>query len=592
VTTRVISLPRARRAAFASAVLALLLTLATALALLTAASAQASVWVISGTARAFPSTPAGARQTIAIVAAGNEYEGVQVALRGGGDHTVTFSWGAGSDPLIVANATLDRVAYVTITRPTTDMHAAPGPYPDPLLPRAFDTALSVPGTTTCFYLLLHVPYGTPGGDYVATLHVVNGTETIDLPVRLHVYSFGWKHLSMHTAFPLNEAAIGRSIQGSGVSFTGAARRQLIDTYYRFMLDHGLEPSPNRVWPSVTSAGHIDAANFAASLAPLLDNSGMGMLDARLPWLNYFPWSQSSYSPSSVRLLTYLTEACHVYAQNGWQKKAYVYILDETITTSEERKAEAYARTLHKASARSGFRCRFLLTDEPRPTSIRGTEKYANKFLYDDVDIWVPRYYYFFGRVPALRERQAHGAQVWWYFYANHMVTTTPSYVIEKSHTEQRVIGWLMQQWRVDGLLNWGFNRWNDALTGTGWRDPYQDPVSYRNRAGLVSNGDTSLIYPGYYPHYGLNNPMAPPVSSLRLEALRDGFEDREYLKLAAKTGPGSAAFVNSVIKTVTWYPYPIRQGNVFDFPKYTTSISTFAAARSRLAQRIEAYLAP
>ncbi len=134
-----------------------------ALMLLLAASAHAAVWVIPASARAFPTTPAGVRDTIAIDAAGNEYEGVQVVVRGGGDHQVTFSWGAGSDALITANTALHRVYYVHVTRPTTDLHASAGYYPDPLVPRAFDKAISVPGSTTAFYLLTHVPYGTPPG---------------------------------------------------------------------------------------------------------------------------------------------------------------------------------------------------------------------------------------------------------------------------------------------------------------------------------------------------------------------------------------------------------------------------------------------
>jgi hypothetical protein len=574
--------------ALALAALALACLAALAAALAAPPAAEASVWVVPATARVFPSTPAGARQTIAVQAAGNEYEGVQVALRGHGDHRVTFSWAPGSDPLVTDNTTLYRVGYVTVTRPTTDLGSKKGPYPDPLLPRAFDDALLIKGTTVSFYLMTHVPYGAPAGTYAATLHVDNGGEAVDLPVKLRVYGFGWRQLETHTAFPLNIGMIKRSIEGSGVTFSGANKRQIVDAYFRFMVDHGLTPSPNQVWPQTTSTGHIDKAAFADGLAPLLDEDGFAMNDARLPWVNYFPWSQSAYSPTSTRLLTYLTEVCRVYKDNGWHKKAYAYILDETTSTKAERKAEAYARTLHKASAKSGYRCRFLLTDDPRPFSLGGI-KTANKFLYDDVDIWVPRYYYFFGRVPALRERQKAGKDVWWYFYANHFVKVTPSFVIEKANTNQRVIPWLMQQWRVDGLLNWGINRWGDALTGNGWRDPYQDPLSYRKPDGRVSNGETSLMYPGYYPRYGLNDALAGPVSSLRLEALRDGFEDQEYMKRALKTGTGSATFVKGVIKTITWYPYAIRQGNIFDFPKYTSSVSRFAAARRKLAERIEAY---
>ena len=478
--------------------------------------------------------------------------------------------------------------YVHVTRPTTDLHASAGYYPDPLVPRSFDKAMSVPGSTTSFYLLTHVPYGTPPGIYAATLHVQNGSEVVDLPVSLRVRGFGWTRISARSAWPVNAGAISRSLEGSGVHFAGQAKRQILQSFFRTMLEHGITPSITQAWPDVTSSGHVAASSYASSLAPLLDDDGLAIQDTQLPWINWFPWNQSRYTPGSARLETYLTELCRVYKQNGWEKKAYAYIVDEPDGAAGERKAEKYARVLHRASAKSGFRCRFLLTDEPRPKSLGGI-KTANAFLFDDVDIWVPRYIYFFGRVPALRDRQRHGDEIWWYTYANHFIGRTPNYVIEKPFTDERVWGWLMYQWKVDGLLNWGINRWGLATTGDGWRDPYKKPLSCLKRDGRGSNGETCLLYPGYYPRYGLNDPYAPPVSSLRLEALRDGLEEREYLKLAAQTGTGSAAFVRDVVKQVTWYPYSIRQGNIFDFPKYTKSTSAFAAARRQLAERIEAY---
>ena len=85
---------------------------------------------------------------------------------------------------------------------------------------------------------------------------------------------------------------------------------------------------------------------------------------------------------------------------------------------------------------------------------------------------------------------------------------------------------------------------------------------------MRSNGDTCLVYPGYYPRYGLDRPTAGPVASLRLEALRDGLEEREYLKLA-KTFPGGTALVNDALGKITQFPYKIVNANVFNFPKYT-----------------------
>ena len=581
-----------RPARLTAAGLALLAMTAT-LTLLLAASAHAAVWVIPASSRVFPTTTPGPRHAIALNAAGNEYEGVQVVLRGGGDRTVNFSWGAGSDPLITGNTRLHRVYYVKVTRPTVSLGSKPGWYPDPLVPRDFGKDMLVPGSmnpgpTTPFYLLTHVPYGTAPGTYAATLHVVNGSETVDVPMSLRVWDFRWTSLSTQTGMAVSMSSIARSLEGSGVGFHGAARRQILVGFYTMMREHGISPTTLCLYPRVSATGHFDAGAYGADIAPYLDATGVGIPDTQIPWLSWFPWTRDRTSTSATKLQTYLTGMYRLFKARGWQKKAYTYIIDETVKTSTERYAERLARASHRASAKAGFRARFLLTDDPRPSAIGGGIKTANKFLYDDVDIWCTRYFYFFGRVPALRERQRHGKEVWWYTYANGSISKMPSFVIDKPHIDSRAWGWLMEQWHVDGLLNWGFNRWGDATTGKGWRDPYQDPLSLFNR-GKRSNGHTTLVYPGYYPRYGLTDPYAPPVSSLRLEALRDGLEEREYLKLAKRTGSGGPAFVKSVLKRVTQFPYAIRQGNYFTFPKYSKSSSVYAAARFDLATRIEAY---
>ena len=196
-----------------------------------------------------------------------------------------------------------------------------------------------------------------------------------------------------------------------------------------------------------------------------------------------------------------------------------------------------------------------------------------------------RYFYFFGRVPALRQQKAAGKEVWWYTYANGQVAQIPNYVIEKPNTDQRVWGWLMQKWNVDGLMNWGLNEWFQPKSPSQYRDPYQDTLSYWRVA--KANGDCSLIYPGYYPRYGLDDPYAAPVSSLRLEALRDGLEDREYLILAQKLGGG--ALVASEMRTITTGPDKTPQANVFNFPKYSNVPTDYGNARTAVANFIEAH---
>jgi hypothetical protein len=582
----------AKAAARMSAAAALLLTLvATAVLFAAAAAAPASlsptaaaaVWTAPAGERIFPSTAAKARQTVALSAAGGEYEGALIGLRGGGTHTVRVSWAGGSHELLTRNTQLHEVEYVRVRRPTTDSGGRAGLYPDPIIPRQFGQAMSAPGYSSSLYVLFHVPYGTPSGTYTGTLHVQNGPEAADLPVSLRVWGFGWRRLSVKSAFVVNLRNVMTSAQRAGVPWTRASVRTVFTNFYRMMQQHGLSPMMPNVMPRVTSSGSFDEGRYLQDLAPFLGAKSLDLPDAQIPWCNWFPHMSWRQQTGSATLLRYLTDICRFYKAQGWQDKAYAFMVDEPNGTGEERAAERYARIVHKASAKAGFRIRFLLTDDPRPSAV--TSHPANQFLFDDVDIWCTRYFYFFGRVPALRQRQKEGREVWWYPYANRNVRSMPNFVLEKPLADSRVWGWQMHQWDVDGLLYWGINRWGDPQTGKGLRDPYRYPLSYRKRDGRVANGEAMLVYPGYYPRYGLRDGYAAPVSSLRLEALRDGFEDREYLKLAAKSA--GAAFARDVSESVTWYPYPVTQGHVLKFPKYVTAMSAFNAARTRLAERIE-----
>ncbi len=566
-------------------------TLTAALLLVWAAAAQASVWVIPAMSRAYPTTKPGSRQSISIDAAKNEYQGVQVCLRGG-TRKVRFSWSADSSPLITdpANTSLFRVFYVKVKTPTTALRSRAGWYPDPLVPRDFGATQTVPGSvnpgpTTPFYILVHVPKDTPAGTYAATLHVENGSEVRDLPFTVRVWNFGWDKISTRSAFAVSQGNIKRSLPRN-FSFNGQNKATVLRNFYTVMQQHGISPTVVHLLPKVTNSGNAAEGDWANRVAPFLDEAdgAVGLQDNQLPFLRWFPWSRSK-SPSSAAILSYLKQMTAVYKAHGWDRKSYVYILDETTKRSEELKAERYARLLHKADKATGARVKFLLTDDPRPHSLGGT-KTANRFLYDDVDIWTLRYYYFFGRIPAVRERKKAGKEIWWYSYTNASVRRTPSFVIDKPHIDSRIWGWMMEEWNVDGLLNWGFNRWGKATTGNGWRDPYRDPLSLV-RGHLRSNGDTCLVYPGYYPRYGLDRPTAGPVASLRLEALRDGLEEREYLKIA-KTYSGGPALVDDALGRITQFPYKIVNANVFNFPKYTHSNSRFDAQRTRVAAFIEA----
>jgi hypothetical protein len=434
------------------------------------------------------------------------------------------------------------------------------------VPRGFGQGVGVPARSSSFYVLFHVPYGTPAGDYTGTLHVANGAgESVDLPVTLTVWPFGWKRLSVRTQF--------------GCDFNNP-RIPNVNGTYQMLLEHGVNPQMPKVTASTSSNGTVDRSRYTSKLQPWFSADGLAMPYARMPWRDWTPRYAWKFTPHDPRLLRFLTGVCAVYKNNGWQAKAIGYPIDEPHDTTRERQAEGLAETLHKASARSGFRCKFLLTDDPRPTTLNRVSP-ANRFLWNDVDIWCTRYFYFFGRVPTLRKcRSQYGSQIWWYPYANSRVKTMPNFMIDKSLADERAWGWLMYYWKVDGMLYWGVSRWGD-------RDVYQNQLSYTSSDGRRFNGEASLIYPGYYPRYGLTDRNAASNSSLRLELLRDGYEDLEYMKLAATYA--GASWVQSVVKRITTYPYPVRYGHILDkYPKYTTSAAAYLSARKALADKIVA----
>ena len=463
--------------------------------------------------RVFPTTAPGTTRTVTLAAAGGEYVGEIIGLRGGSTRHVTVTWADGSDPLLTGNSVLDQVAFVRITHVTTYSGAKPGLYPDPLLPRAFGQTLSAPARSSSLYVLFHVPYGTAAGTYTGTLHVVNGAgEQVDLPVSLQVWDFGWTKLSVETLYSANFRTIVDQV----------------DTY-RMLQQHGVTALMPKVVPRTSSNGAINATSYASALKPYLASDGLDLqLTPASPGSTGGPTTpgvggrqQGPHELPDQRLPRLQGQRLAGQARRLPHRRA---------PQPSDRAARSGARGEPAQGEREGRLSRQVPADRRPAHEQLGPMLPANTELFNDVDIWCTRYYYFFGRVPLLRKLQrTRGAQVWWYPDYNSSVKVLPNFVIDKGLADERSWGWLMYQWNVDGMLYWGVNRWGNARTGKGYRDPYQNPLSFEYADGRVANGEACLIYPGYYPRYGLDDKHAPCVSSLRLEALRDGFQDLEYL---------------------------------------------------------------
>jgi hypothetical protein len=563
-----------------------------------AAQATTHVWTIAAMQKAFPTTPPGSYHTIGISAAGNEWEGAQIVVNSTiSPHTVTFSWDPSSDPLLTANSTLQRVGYIHITQPTLYLGSKPGYYPDPLLPAGFDKAIRISGQTTSFYVLFHVPYGTTAGTYNGTINVTDAGVVFAVPVHLRVWGFGWKQLGMRSSLTISANNVRDSLAGV-LTWNATNRQRVMYNYYKLFSDYGLSPGPLSEVPSTNvNTGAAGWGSYVNTVTPYLGTSGFNFSAVRLPFMNWVPWITTSVYSHASAATRYITDMVNTFKQQGWAGKAFVYNIDEPITLAEGKSVERMARFVHAASAKAGYRIKYLVTDDPRSHAYQ-TEP-ANTYLFDDIDIWCVRYFYFFDRWTDIQARQRAGKEIWWYFYANPYAKRIPTFVIDKGLADERAVGWMAYQWGVNGLLYYSVTRWGSPVTGAGYRDPYQHPVSFL-RTGKRANGDAMFLYPGYEPSVGLNDPFGPPRSSLRLEAIRDGMEENEYLRLAAETyGPtGTLAaktasgdsFARNVLHAVTSFTYNPKFHHNNQFPVYTTSVAAFSAARNHLGNRIERYL--
>ncbi len=176
--------------------------------------------------------------------------------------------------------------------------------------------------------------------------------------------------------------------------------------------------------------------------------------------------------------------------------------------------------LHMAHTRSG--------DEPEPKHfpalIKRTlawKKMAPKIpnmvagnngfneLGDVIDIWCPHTNHY-STIWAEQQRKK-GKKVWWYV-CNYPFWPYANFYTDHKGIEHRALLWQTYFYKADGLLYWNTVNWRRG-------NPWKVTETLRQ-----ANGDGSLFYPG--------NDV--PLPSLRLEILRDGVDDYDYLFILDK----------------------------------------------------------
>ncbi len=199
-----------------------------------------------------------------------------------------------------------------------------------------------------------------------------------------------------------------------------------------------------------------------------------------------------------------------YKRLGFSQKVFLYGMDEASEKYYPLVKETYTKI---KAALPEVRIMQTLNHAP-PEKLVGL-----------VDIWCPLSPRLEEKYDFYKARQKAGDMLWMYVCCVPCETYA-NFFIDEPAIDHRMLFWQAWQKGVTGLLYWSTTWW-EGLNGAASGKPHFPDVPVYMRDTVVAqklknNGDGLLIWPG---------PDATPYPSIRLEIIRDGIEDYEYMAI-------------------------------------------------------------
>ena len=338
----------------------------------------------------------------------------------------------------------------------------------------------------------------PAGVYRGTVTVTLDTGAIEIPLSVRVWDFSLpERATLRTAFCFFEHFYRNWY---GLKKLSAERKRKI---FDFLLDYRLSPC------NIYDSGGDD---------PLL--SDLKMIHERTNFMTLQSLSRRlTAADAAEKYGKTLREAKKL----NFEDHVYFYSYDELM--ANVRRLPDAKRDLKILRERlPGLKC--MQTSFPAP---------AIRELFN---VWCPLLYHFAdpAKRAVLEDLKRKGCEIWWY-WADDPIKPFPNFFLDYPVFDCRIVGLLSHKYQVKGILYWCINReWPTNMEiRDKWPDAAWKPWIYnpRTRKRIAKNGMGNLVYPGK------NGELLP---SRRLENLRDGIEDCEYLAIlgreSAKLPPG------------------------------------------------------
>jgi len=536
--------------------------------------------------------------TVEIKAARNEVESFQIVVTAPKENIsvveveISDLVGQAGSKIAKENIRLFREEYVRVRMSSPRAELPPGLYPDPLVPfinpdtnepieplnqsrarwgEPVKTAgydmYALPfdvfkGQNQALWVDVHVPKDVPAGTYSGVLTVrVRGGISEQIGVTVTVWDFtlpdGPSHRNHFGGF-------GNVARYFNVERNSDRFKQIEMRYCEAMAKHRINPPiPYYLLPEVNGDGslniipkrHTALKDFITKLH-VTDFEIPRARFARLPGSTLRSDYKTVSSENRIKAQQYYREFYKYLKDNGWEKRAYVYMLDEPNLRENYEQVLVLGQLVHGAV--------------PQLKCLVVEQTYLQDLSWPDidpaVDIWCPLWS-FIDR-ETINDKLAGGDEVWSYtalvqrsprYHPKYQAVKDfdpPYWHIDRPLTVYRVPIWINYQYGIAGLLYWS--------TVTTVIEPWYNPAFAHPRH---YNGGGFLFYPGV--PCGIDG----PVASMRVKNLRDGMEDYEYFAILEKLTDKKT--VKKLVDTIA--------PNWWNFSK---DPNEFLAAREKIAQQI------
>ena len=541
-----------------------------------------ALWTAEEEMRVAPwrGVPSAKTKGVAIAAAANEAEAVQLVVKAGAS-TVKGVCVSVSGDLVDArgrrlpSSAVDvrQVTYLDI-RHVTDRTSSPGLWPEPLEPVP-ESGIEVPShENRPFWVRVKVPKGTPAGTYRGALAVRSASESAQVPFSVEVFGFELPDvMTLKTSFGLWLGRVWNYHRAKSAGDRNAVRaaylRALSEShvtayhpeagtasYWRY----SLEAEDGREADAVFK---FDWAEWDAAIEKALREYNFNSFVFHIPGFTRTAFKDGKPhvfhgrvegTPAYETLVAKYMGAIEAHMkEKNWTDVGAIYWFDEP----EERHYPLIRRGLRAIRKYApSLRCR--ITEQPEAA------------LMDVVNLWCPVTKNLHS--PAEAECRARGDEFWWYVCMQPRAPYATEF-IDHPGTDMRVWMWQTWQEKIKGILVWETTWWTSpSVYPDSLQNPYEDAACWAHTGvgpGVLKynwgNGDGRFLFPPRECFDGGKSAvLASPNSSMRLEILRDGIEDYEYFAILSRLDPGNGLLTvpSDVSRSLTDFtnrPEPIKR---------------------------------